>query len=439
MKKVLVLGAGMISRPLVAYLLNKGYNLTVADMNRQKSLAVTGGHESANAVILDANNEEEVEQLISSHDIVVSLLPNTMHLPVAKLCIRQKRSLVTTSYQSQGMLELKPLIEESGITIINEMGLDPGIDHMSARKIIDRVHAQQGQVHNFYSLCGALPAPEAADNPLAYKFSWSPKGVMMASLSNARYLINGEVVEVSGDHLFYQPFRIDYPELGMLDVYPNRDSVLYISEYGIEEVKTMMRGTIRLPGWCETINAMKQLGLLDQQAITMEHMSYFNLLERKLGTLYPEYEAQLAKFLKIDTTSSAIKSLRWLGFFSNEQIGRLVDSPFNVTCDLMFAKMMLQPEDRDMVVMQHELLVKYPGNREERIISRLLEYGDPTGDTAIARTVALPAAIAVDLILTGQLTQTGLLRPLSAEIYEPVLKKLEEEGIVLREEVSLPV
>lgn len=439
MKKVLVLGAGMISRPLVAYLLNKGYSLTVADMNREKSLAVAGDHISATAVLLDANNEEEVEVLISSHDIVVSLLPNTMHLQVAKLCIRQKRSLITTSYQSQGMLELKPLIEESGITIINEMGLDPGIDHMSACKIIDRVHAQQGQVYNFYSLCGALPAPEAADNPLAYKFSWSPKGVMIASLSNARYLINGEIVEVPADHLFYNPFRIEYPELGMLDVYPNRDSVSYISEYGIEEVKTMLRGTLRLPGWCETINAMKQLGLLDQQAIEMEHMSYFNLIERKLGTLYPEYEAQLAKFLKIDITSSAIKALRWLGFFSNEPLGRLVDSPFNVTCDLMFTKMMLQPEDRDMVVMQHELLVKYPGNREERIISRLLEYGDPNGDTAIARTVALPAAIAADLILTGQLTQTGLLRPVSAEIYEPVLRKLEEEGIVLREEVSLPV
>lgn len=439
MKKILVLGAGMVSRPLVNYLLNKGYILTLADMNRSKALSILNNHPNGTPVVLDANNEDDLEDLIFSHDLVVSLLPYPMHTQVLRQCIKHKTSMVTTSYQSQAMLELKPFIEESGIVVLNEMGLDPGLDHMSAKKLIDRVHSMHGQIVNFYSLCGALPAPEAADNPLAYKFTWSPRGVMSASLNSAHYLSNGEEVTVSADQLFTNPFKVEFPEVGLLEVYPNRDSVSYIEEYAIPEVKTMLRGTLRLPGWCETLDAMKKLGLLDMQPINMEDMSYFNLLERKVGTLYPQYECQIAKFLQIEETSPAIRSIKWLGFSSNDIIGKTLESPFNVTCDLMFSKMMLKEHERDMVLMQHELIVKYPGDREERILSRLVDYGTPGEDTAIARTVALPAAIAVDLILSGRFNQKGLLRPFIPEIYLPVLEQLEEVGIVLEEEVKLLV
>lgn len=436
MNRILVLGAGMVSQPLVIYLLGKGFFLTVADMNGEKARSVINKLPLAVATELDINNDDELAALIAKHDIVVSLLPNTMHIQVLRQCIKLNKSMVTTSYQSQAMLELKSQIEESGITVLNEMGLDPGLDHMSARRIIDRVHSQQGQVLNFYSLCGALPAPEAANNPLAYKFTWSPSGVMVASLNSAQYLNNGEIVTVPADQLFHNPFKVDFPDLGILDVYPNRDSIAYIKDYGIDEVKTMLRGTIRLPGWCETLDALRKLGLLDQQLTSMEHMTYFNLLERTVGTLYPEYESQIARFLQLPEDATAIKSLKWLGYFSNEPIGRLADSPFNVTRDLMFSRMMLPYGERDMVVMQHEFLVRYPGDREESIISRLLEYGDEKGHTAISRTVALPAAIATELILTGELKQKGLLRPFTPEIYEPVLKHLEEEGICMKEEIT---
>lgn len=434
MNKVLVLGAGMVSRPLVNWLLGRGYQLTIADMNKEKVISMIGNHPNATAASLDANNEEELDTLVAQHDVVVSLLPFSIHPRVAKYCIKHRKSLVTTSYQSPAMLELKPLIEESGIIVLNEMGLDPGIDHMSGKRIIDRVHAQQGRVISFYSICGALTAPEASDNPLAYKFTWSPRGVMTASLNSAQYLDKGEVVTVNSEQLFSNPFMIEFPEIGMLEVYPNRDSVSYREDYEIGEVKTLLRGTIRFPGWCETIDAMKKLGLLDVQPKNMEHMSYLNLLERKVGKLDPPYESQMAKFLNVDEQSAAIKSLDWLGFFSNELIGRTVDSPFNITCDLMFNKMMLKETERDMILIQHELLVRYPDDHEERILSRMVEYGTPGGDTAIARTVALPAAIATEMILTGQIKTTGLLRPFSPEIYEPVLRKLEEEGIMMQEE-----
>ncbi len=436
MKKILVLGAGLVSRPLVKYLLDKGYYLTVADMNTDKIEQVTRKHPNANPVGIDVNNEEQLDELIAQHDLVVSLLPATMHLQVAKFCIKRVKSLITTSYQSLAMLELKPLIEESGITVINEMGLDPGIDHMTARKIIDRVHASKGQIKNFYSLCGALPSPGAADNPMKYKFTWSPVGVMAASLTGARYLSNGHETLINSESLFHSPFIIEYPEIGPIEVYPNRDSIAYIHEYELDEVRSMMRGTIRLPGWCETMDALRKLGLLETQPVSLANLSYFNLIERKVGTLYPEYEKQISGFLKIEENSTAIKALKWLGYFSNESIGKSFDTPFNVTCDLMFSKMMLSPEETDMVIMQHELLIKYPGDREERILSRMLLYGEPGGDTAIARTVALPAAITADLILSGELKVSGLLRPFMPVIYEPVLQKLEEVGIFMNEEVK---
>lgn len=436
MKKILVLGAGMVSRPLVKYLLDKGYKLTVADMDAEKVESVINNHPDGTTARLDANNEEQLDALISKHDLVISLLPATMHLQVAKFCIKQLKSLITTSYQSPGMLELKSLIEESGITVINEMGLDPGFDHMTAKRIIDRVHALQGKINNFYSLCGALPSPASADNPLKYKFTWSPMGVMAASLSGARYLSNGEETTIKSESLFHSPFVIDYPEIGLLEVYPNRDSISYISEYGINEVKSMLRGTIRFPGWCETIDALRHLGLLDVQPMALNNVSYFNLIERKVGTLYPEYERQISAFLNVEENSVAIRALRWLGYFSNKPIGRLNDSPFNITCDLMFSKMMLGKDETDMIIMQHELLVKYPGEREERIRSRMNLYGEPGGDTAIAKTVALPAAITADLLLSGELKVKGLLRPFMPEIYKPVLERLEKIGIYMTEEIK---
>ncbi len=437
MKKILVLGAGMVSNPLVTWLLSKDYQLTLADMNKAKAESILLGHPNSTAVELDVKNEEELDILISDTDLVISLLPANMHLQVAKFCIKHKTSLITTSYQHPGMAELSSQIEESGIIVLNEMGLDPGIDHMSAMKLIDRVHANQGEVVSFYSLCGALPAIEAIDNPLAYKFTWSPLGVMNASLSGARYLRMGQEVVIPPESLFKETFAVEFPEVGMMDVYPNRDSVSYISEYQIPEVSTMMRGTLRFPGWCETIDALKSLGLLDTQIIPLQDLSYFNLIERKTGTLYPEYECQIARFLKIPEDSVAIKSLKWLGFFSNEKIGKAIDSPFNVTCDLMFGKMMLNETETDMVLLQHEMLVKYPFDKEEKLYSRLYKTGDINGDTAIAKTVALPAAIAADLILSGKIKVKGLLRPLIREIYEPVLAGLEKAGICMIEEGRL--
>ncbi|HAJ99212.1 MAG TPA: saccharopine dehydrogenase, partial [Bacteroidales bacterium] len=262
MKKVLILGAGMISKPIISYLLEKGKFVTVATQYLLEAQEKIMGHPNGNAVEWTVDKTDELEALVAQHDITVSLLPWIYHVMVAKCCIKHRKDMLTTSYVKPEMHALHTDAENAGILILNELGLDPGIDHMGAMRIIDHIHGKGGSVDEFYSICGALPAPEAANNPFRYKFSWSPKGVVMAGNNNAKFLRNGNVVDVPTKDLFKKPLKILFPEVGSLEIYPNRDSMPYIALYGIPEVKTMMRGTFRHPGWCESMDAMKALGLI---------------------------------------------------------------------------------------------------------------------------------------------------------------------------------
>lgn len=248
MYKVLVLGAGRVARPLVHYLLNRKVFVTLADQFKERADALINNHPNGTSLAWQGKDQVTLGKLISEHDLTVSFLPFTYHVDIARKCIECCRSMVTTSYVKPEMKALDAAARKAGITILNEIGLDPGIDHMSAIKIIDQIHAKGGKVDEFYSLCGALPAPESADNPFKYKFSWSPKGVLMAGNSDATYLKNGEMIHIPGEDLFKQVSIIEFPGIGKMEVYPNRDSIQYIEIYKIPLVKTMFRGTIRHPG-----------------------------------------------------------------------------------------------------------------------------------------------------------------------------------------------
>ncbi|MFA5782103.1 MAG: saccharopine dehydrogenase C-terminal domain-containing protein, partial [Bacteroidales bacterium] len=259
MKKVLILGAGMVVKPIVNYLLKNNFKVTVATRTKSKADEMIAGHLNGTALSWTVDDIDTLNKLISEHDFTVSLLPYTFHVMVAKLCIQHKKNMITTSYVKPEMQALDVEAKKAGIIILNECGLDPGIDHMSAMRIIDHVHKNGGKIEEFYSLCGALPAPEGTDNPFKYKFSWSPKGVVMAGNNDGKYLKHGKIIEVDTKDLFKNPFKVDFPEIGILDVYPNRDSISYIDIYGIQEANTMFRGTFRYKGWCEIIDIMKQL------------------------------------------------------------------------------------------------------------------------------------------------------------------------------------
>ena len=470
MKKILILGSGLVAKPIIQYLLSKGYHLTVASNTPDRSGKMIEGNLNGVSVFWDAGDETSLSRMIAEHDLTVSLLPYIFHVMVAGYCVAHKKNMVTTSYVKPEMRELDAAAKSAGIILLNEMGLDPGIDHMSAMRIIDKVHEREGAILEFYSICGALPAPEAANNPFKYKFSWSPKGVVLAGNNDAVYLQHGNVVELPTRELFKKPFRVNFPEVGNLEVYPNRDSLAYREIYGIPEARTMYRGTFRYPGWCETLDAMKQLNLISPDKFDMSGMTYADMVIHQIAGQRAQDSSQkaqdnvkvangageglaasetdlpgnnillkVADFLGIPEHSYAIQAMDWLGLFDQTSMNRAFDSTFEVTSDLMIEKMSLGQTERDMVAMQHTFLAAYSDGRKEVIRSRMLDFGTLATDTSIARTVALPAAIGVEMILGGQIKETGVHVPVIPEIYNPVLDQLETMGIKMVEEFGLPV
>lgn len=439
MKKVLILGAGLVVKPMVEYLLKNNLSLTIASPMKARADEMINGHPNGSSADWSMDDPETLERLVSEHDITVSLLPYKYHTDVAKICLHFRKSLVTTSYVQKEMLPLDEPARNAGILFLNEIGLDPGIDHMSAMKIIDHIHNKGGKVEEFYSLCGALPAPEAADNPMKYKFSWSPKGVVLASRNSALYLRNGKEVFIEPVNLFKDRFTYNFPGIGDLEVYPNRDSISYIDIYGIPETKTMYRGTFRYKGWCETLDAMKSLNMLDDTVSDYQGMTYAEFLAERGNVSTGDLKKNIATKLKVDEDSVAVRSFEFLGFFSDEILNYRSTSPFDITSDRMIKKMLLSDNERDTVILQHVFLASYSDGKKEVIKSSMLDFGSPSTNTSIARTVALPAAIAVRMILENKIQVTGVHRPVMPQIYNPVLVELKTLGIEMKEEYELPV
>jgi saccharopine dehydrogenase-like NADP-dependent oxidoreductase len=439
MEKVLILGAGMVARPIVRYLLEQKIEVTLGDIEKLKAEELINRHPRGTAIAIHMEDEPQIDKLISEHNVIVSLLPWKYHPVVARLCVKNKKSLVTTSYVKEAMSALDAEAKQAGIILLNECGLDPGIDHMSAKKIIDSVHADGGKILGFYSLCGALPAPESANNPFNYKFSWSPRGVIQAGNNDASYLRNGKIVNIATENLFKDTFQLNFPGIGNLYAYPNRDSLTYIDLYEIPEAQTMLRGTLRYAGWCETLDALKALGMTQEDLQFFEGMTYADMMARQVGHDNIEnLRIAVAKYLNIDLYSHPIDAMEWLGLFENTPMSRQESSTFDILSDLMIAKMKMKPEDSDMCVMQHQFLIESKNGHREVIKSSLLDFGSAKEDTAIARTVALPAASAVKLILQGKINLTGVHIPTKKEIYEPLLQTLSGLGIRLKEQMHLP-
>jgi len=437
MKKVLILGAGLVTRPHVRYLLDvPDFQVTVASRTVSKAEALIAGHPRGRAVALNVKDETALEDLIKEHDLAVSMLPYVYHPTVARLCVKHGKDMVTTSYVKEAMAALDGPAREAGVLLLNEIGVDPGIDHMSAMRVIHRVEAQGGRITSFKSWCGGLPAPEANDNPLGYKFSWSPKGVLLASRNPARFQMHGRIVEVPGEELFDHRWTVPIEGVGDLEGYPNRDSLPYAQTYSIQPTDWMFRGTLRYPGWCDTLKLMGRVGLLDETPLTDRPPTLRAFLAGLLGVA-PDTDlaAVLAERQGLDREAVAITNLDWLGFFSEEPLPE-GESPVDILTAVMLPKMGYKPGERDMLVMQHEFVATY-ADHKETITATMVDFGIPYGDTSMARTVGLPAAIAVRLILHGELEGlVGVHVPVLPEIYNPVLDELAEMGISLEEEVT---
>lgn len=442
MKKVVVFGAGLVAGAHVRYLLEHGFGVSVASRTVSKAKELVGIDPNGRAIEFDIEKEGDARlgEIVAQHDLAVSLLPYMYHPLVAKAAIAAGKHMVTTSYVKDEMRAMDGDAKAAGVTVLNEIGVDPGIDHMSAMRVIHRVQGSGGKITSFTSYCGGLPAPEANTNPFGYKFSWSPRGVLLAGKNPAKFRKNGRVVEIPGPELFNNYWPVPVTVEGKLmnfEGYPNRDSLPYAETYGITKTRTMFRGTLRYPGWCATIKKFVDLGLFDEaERDDLAGLTFAQFTAKVAGVEgTTDLKADLAQRLGIAPDSFILGNMEWLGLLSDEPLPAGPKSPIDVMTARMLAKMQYAPGERDMLIMQHQFVAEYP-DKKEKITSTMIDFGIPYGDTSMNRTVGLPAAVGVRMILEGTITRTGVLVPVTPDVYEPVLAELERLGIHFEEKTE---
>lgn len=441
MRNILIIGAGRSASSLIKYLLEKSdaenLHLVIGDLSVELAQKKTDGHKNATAIALDIFNETQRKAEIQKADIVISMLPAHLHIEVAKDCITYKKHMVTASYISDAMQSLDAAAKENGLVFMNEIGLDPGIDHMSAMKVIDEIREQGGKMILFESFCGGLVAPESDNNLWNYKFTWAPRNVVLAGNGGAaKFLQEGTYKYIPYHRLFRRTEFLDVEGYGRFEAYANRDSLKYKSVYGLDDALTLFRGTIRRVGYSKAWNMFVQLGMTDDTYIVddSETMSY-----REFTNLFLPYhptdsvEIKLRLQLGIDQDDIMWDKLMELDVFNpNKIVGLKNATPAQILEKILSDKWTLAPEDKDMIVMYHKFGYEI-GGEQKQIDSKMVCIGDDQTYTAMAKTVGLPVAMATLQILNGNITTPGVQLPIKKEVYEPILKELEEYGVIFNE------
>jgi len=443
-KKVLLLGSGFVARPCAEYIVREPANeLTIACRTIASAEALASSLPRTSAVSLDVNNTSALEVAVAAHDLVISLVPYAYHAAVIKAAIKSKTNVVTTSYISPTMRELDAQAKDAGIVVLNEVGVDPGIDHLYAVKTIGEVHAQGGKIKEFHSYCGGLPAPECSGNPLGYKFSWSSRGVLLNLLKSATYLSAGQRTFIPGEKLMStaKPYFIS-PAFAFV-AYPNRDSVPFVQAYDIPEAETCVRGNLRYQGFPEFAKCLVELGWLNEEEKVWlkKGMTWREVMATVVGSKDSSESAIVARirelytFPSVSESTRIISGLRWIGLFSDEKVIIRGSNLLDTLCGRLETLMKYEPGERDLVMLQHKFVVQWADGREEIRTSTLEQYGAPHGHSAMALTVGITCGIATQLVLDGVLSMTGVHAPYTKEICEPIRAKVESEGLGLVERV----
>jgi saccharopine dehydrogenase (NADP+, L-glutamate forming) len=444
MKKILILGAGLSSSSLIKYLLDHSkehnWKIRVGDMSLEVAKRKVNNHENGEAVKFDVFNEQQRIEEIQNADVVISMLPARFHHLVAERCVEFGKHMITASYVSKEVLALHDQATEKGLMLLNEIGVDPGIDHMSAMKVIDEIREKGGELLAFKSSTGGLVAPEFDNNPWNYKFTWNPRNVVVAGQSVAQYIDHGKYKYVPYNQLFKRTEKMSILDVGEFEMYPNRDSLSYRETYGLQDIPTLLRGTLRRPGYCAGWNVFVQIGATDD-TYTIGHSE--NLTYREFINSFLPYnledtvEQKVCDFVGLEMESETMSRLKWLGIFEETKIGLKNATPAQILQKLLEEKWALEAEDKDIIVMQHQFDYSLNG-KTKRITSSLVVRGKDQVHTAMAITVGTPVAIATKLFLTGVINQKGVIVPTMKDVYQPVLKELEEYGIVfIEKEIDL--
>ncbi len=442
MKTILVAGAGKSSYYLIQYLLKNApknkWTVIIADGDANSIAEKIGDAGNAEMAVIDITNAKQREPLVKRADIVLSLMPPHLHIHLAKDCLKHKKNLITSSYVSDELKLLSQDVKDAGLMFMCEMGLDPGIDHMTASKIINSIHRVAGSIYSFKSYCGGLVAPENDNNPWHYKFSWNPRNVVTAGFGGAKFLSNGKEMDVPYEKIFEHNKKIKVDGLGHLSYYPNRDSLMYMDAYDIPDIKTFVRATLRYPSFCLGWEALIMLGLTTQDDMfDKKGQTLTSWLMAKAGaTDKSTLKEFIIEKLGLEKDTKAIGLLAWLGFFDELPLKPGVQSSADILLELLLEKWTMASAEKDMVVMQHEFEYMHKGNKT-KLTSTMVLKGESREHSAMAKTVGLPMGILAHMVLNKKIVPpTGIVIPTMPQVYKPVLTELAHHGIEFHDEVS---
>jgi saccharopine dehydrogenase-like NADP-dependent oxidoreductase len=435
-KKIAVLGAGRSAGPLIEYLAthpdSSSWIVSVYDQDAETLARKTASFRNVSVESGDLRSTELLDRIVSAHDVVVSMLPAFMHLPVAERCVRFGRHLVTASYISPEMQALDAEVRAKGLVFVNECGVDPGIDHMSTMELLHRLRREGAQVTSYESFCGGILAPESPANPWSYKFTWNPRNVVLAGAGGAVHFVQeGQFKHIPYHEVFRRTEFLDIPGYGRFEAYANRDSLKYQSAYGLEGIGTMYRGTLRRPGFCRAWDVLVKLGATDdsyplEHVDAMTHRDFLNTFLAYRPT--DSVELKLMHYLNISQDSDVMERLEWLGLFADEPVGLSEGTPAQVLQQILMKKWTMTDADVDMLAMIHRIEYTQNGQRH-RLQSSLVAKGVSADVTAMSYTVGWPVAMATRLVALDLIPERGVLMPNIPSLYEPILGELGGRGI----------
>ncbi len=437
MRKIAILGAGYVVKPMVDYFIDVcKYEVIIATRTVSKAEKIIAGRSLGTCVSWTIDQVDMLEKIIQNVEVVVVMTPRSTHTDVAELCLKHKTTMITTDFKHPGIACFDEEAKKQETLILTELGEDPGLDNMGLKQMIDKVHTEGGKITKIDSYGAGIPSFEHNRNPWGYKFSWDPNGLMRSAVSPATYQVNGKVIEVPAK--FEHHRLVDVHGIGTFETYPSSDSTRYINEFGLDKNISIYKGLLRFIGYCNTMTNLLKIKLIENtEEKDFANTTYSQFIANLIDSSTTEdIKMKFAKSLNMKINDNFIKKLDWLGLFDNVQISIDRGTNSNLLVDLMLKKMAYEPYEKDMIIVHNEMIVEFPNKKEKRI-SSMLNEGIPNGDSAMSRAVSLPPAIATKLILEGKIKSKGVCMPSTKEMYEPILDEMETFGFTFKKETII--